>query len=226
MRIVMIRHGQTPSNVQGLLDTGAPGPGLTPLGTRQAEAIPGALGEREVDAVVVSSLLRTSLTADPLLNSRGIRSLALPGLAEIEAGDLEMAADSASQQRYMETAFAWTRGQLHRRMPGGGDGHAFFTRFDQAIAEIAASGWQNAVVVSHGAAIRTWSRLRVAGAGIEALTQHHLANTAALELEGDPSTGWRLLDWTSDPIGGADLASEIADDPTGETVQQGSRAPE
>ena len=29
MRILFVRHGQTPANVRGLLDTAAPGPGLT-----------------------------------------------------------------------------------------------------------------------------------------------------------------------------------------------------
>lgn len=216
MRVLMLRHGQTPSNVRGLLDTGAPGPGLTPLGQRQAEAVPQALRDRELDAVVVSSLVRTSLTAQPLLRERGMESLALSGLAEIGAGELEMAEDELSQQAYIETAFAWSDGDLRRRMPGGSDGRAFFSRFDQAIAEIAASGWRNVVVVSHGAAIRTWSRSRVEGVDVDALTRHHFANTGALEMEGDPSTGWRLLDWTSDPIGGAQLASEIAEDPTGE----------
>lgn len=216
MRILMLRHGQTPSNVRGLLDTGAPGPGLTPLGQRQAEAVPQVLQDREVDAVVVSSLLRTSLTAAPLLHQRGMEKLIIPGLAEIEAGDLEMADDEPSQRTYIETAFAWSGGELHRSMPGGPDGRAFFSRFDQAIADIAASGWRSAVVVSHGAAIRTWSRSRVEGVDVDALTRHHFANTGALEMEGDPSTGWRLLDWTSDPIGGAEVASEIAEDPTGE----------
>lgn len=214
----MLRHGQTPSNVQGLLDTGAPGPGLTRLGQRQAEAVPQALKDREVDAVVVSSLTRTSLTAAPLLRQRGLDSLTLPGLAEIGAGDLEMAGDEASQRTYIETAFAWSRGQVRQSMPGGADGQAFFDRFDQAIAEIAASGWRSVVVVSHGAAIRTWSRSRVQGPDVEAKSQHQFANTGAVEMEGDPSSGWRLLDWISDPIGGRSLASEIADDPTGEPV--------
>lgn len=220
MRIMMLRHGQTPSNVRGLLDTGPPGPGLTSLGQRQAEAVPQALQDREVDAVVVSPLVRTSLTAAPLLRQRDMDSLALPGLAEIEAGDLEMADDEPSQRTYLETAFAWTSGELHRAMPGGSDGRAFFTRFDQAIAEIAASGWQNVVLVSHGAAIRTWSRSRISGPGVKTLSERQFANTGAVEMEGDPSSGWRLLDWTRDPLGGANLASEVAADPTGESVQQ------
>lgn len=218
MRILMLRHGQTPSNVQGLLDTGAPGPGLTPLGQRQAEAVPHVLNDREVDVVVVSSLTRTSLTAAPLLRQRGLDSLTLPGLAEIEAGALEMAGDQESQRTYIETAFAWSSGQLHRCMPGGTDGQAFFDRFDQAIAEIAASGWRSVVVVSHGAAIRTWSRSRIQGSEVASKSQHQFANTGAVEMEGDPATGWRLLDWISDPIGGPSLASEIAEDPTGEPV--------
>src|SRR5699024_5083913 len=32
MRLLLIRHGQTPSNVEGILDAGYPGPGLTALG--------------------------------------------------------------------------------------------------------------------------------------------------------------------------------------------------
>src|SRR5699024_6974697 len=93
----------------------------------------------------------------------------------------------------------------------GPDGQAFFSRFDQAIADIAASGWRSVVVVSHGAAIRTWSRSRVAGVDVDALTRHHFASTGALEMEGDPSTGWRLLDWTAERIGGAALPWELAE---------------
>jgi release factor glutamine methyltransferase len=38
VRLLLIRHGQTPSNVLGLLDTAPPGPGLTDLGVEQAAA--------------------------------------------------------------------------------------------------------------------------------------------------------------------------------------------
>lgn len=46
MRLLLIRHGQTPSNLKHLLDTAAPGPGLTPLGQDQAAALPQALAGR------------------------------------------------------------------------------------------------------------------------------------------------------------------------------------
>lgn len=35
MRLILIRHGQTPSNVEHFLDTAVPGPGLTELGSQQ-----------------------------------------------------------------------------------------------------------------------------------------------------------------------------------------------
>ena len=34
-RLVLVRHGQTPSNVAGVLDTALPGPGLTEEGQQQ-----------------------------------------------------------------------------------------------------------------------------------------------------------------------------------------------
>ena len=66
MRLFLIRHGQTPANVLGELDTAHPGPGLTELGTRQAAVIPDALRLESIDAVFASTLVRTHLTAQPL----------------------------------------------------------------------------------------------------------------------------------------------------------------
>ncbi|HEY1158028.1 MAG TPA: phosphoglycerate mutase family protein, partial [Arthrobacter sp.] len=43
MKLLLIRHGETPGNVLGQLDTDHPGPGLTELGERQAEAMARAL---------------------------------------------------------------------------------------------------------------------------------------------------------------------------------------
>src|SRR5688572_23161801 len=107
MRLFLIRHGQTPSNVAGLLDTAAPGPGLTDLGHRQAAEIPDALRSTPVDAIFASTLVRTQLTAAPLAEDRGLDVVVLPGIHEIEAGDLELNLDHASVRIYLETAFSW-----------------------------------------------------------------------------------------------------------------------
>ena len=156
MRLLLIRHGQTPSNVEGLLDTAAPGPGLTELGHRQAAEIPDALARENIGGIWVSSLVRTHLTAAPLAVATGIEPTELPGLHEIAAGELEMRRDHEAVRLYLETVFAWGLGDRTPRMPGSEDGHEFFARFDSSIAEIAASGVATAAVVSHGAAIRVW----------------------------------------------------------------------
>ncbi|MFC8597842.1 histidine phosphatase family protein [Isoptericola sp. NPDC057191] len=218
MRLLLLRHGQTPSNVAGLLDTGAPGPRLTPLGEAQAAAVPRALEGRRIDALAVSSLLRTTLTAQPLADDRTLRPTVLDGLREIEAGALEMSADLADHHTYLETVFAWSRGDRSRRMPGGPDGDAFLARFDDAVAALADHDHDVVLAVSHGAAIRSWSSARVRGLDVDEVEHTPLANTGLIEVEGDPASGWRLVDWVREPVGGERLDAVVANDPTGEPV--------
>ncbi len=220
MRLLLIRHGQTPSNVQGLLDTAAPGPGLTVLGERQAAAVPTALADRDIDAIAVSPLVRTSFTAAPLAISRGLTPLTFDGLREVEAGDLEMESHHAAHQRYLGTVFAWARGDVSLRMPGGPDGVEFLGRYDEAVAQIASSGRETVVAFSHGAAIRSWASARVAGVDVDEVEHTSLQNTGMVEIDGDPTRGWELVTWTSAPVGGLELASRAAEDPTGEAVDR------
>ena len=219
MRLLLLRHGQTPANVEGLLDTAHPGPGLTTLGERQAAAVPEALRDRKVDAIAVSPLVRTARTAAPLARARGLEPLMVDGLQEVEAGELEMAGDHEAHLRYLGTVFAWARGEVGRAMPGGPDGRAFLGRYDGAVAAIAARGWDSVVVVSHGAAIRTWVSARVAGVDVDLVERTALANTGLVEIDGDPVGGWRLVDWSAGPVGGLELDAPAADDPTGEPVE-------
>lgn len=220
MRLLLIRHGQTPGNVLGQLDTAHPGPGLTELGERQAAALARSLVNEQIGLLYASTLVRTQLTAAPLATTRGLEVEILEGLREIEAGALEKLTDRESHLRYLGTVFAWTAGELDRRMPAGPSGHDFFERYDDSIARIAAAaatrGDDAAVaVVSHGAAIRVWTGLRAANVEAEFAARHVLANTGIVALEGDPDAGWRLIHWDDSPVGGLALADPTAEDPTG-----------
>lgn len=218
MRLLLIRHGQTPSNVAGLLDTAAPGPGLTELGHRQAAEIPNALRSEPVDGIWVSSLVRTHLTAAPLAADRGIEAIELAGTHEIAAGELEMRRDHEAVRIYLETVFAWGLGDLDVRMPGGEDGHEFYRRFDESIARVESSGATAAVVVSHGAAIRVWVAGRALNVPPSFAGEHDIQNTGVVELDGSSAAGWTLLSWQGTPVGGSDLIDEDAADPTGESI--------
>uniref|UniRef100_UPI000A52F484 histidine phosphatase family protein n=1 Tax=Streptomyces griseoruber TaxID=1943 RepID=UPI000A52F484 len=108
MRLLLVRHGQTPTNVDHLLDTAVPGPGLTALGEQQAAALVDALAGEDLDALYASTLVRTQLTAAPLAAARGLDVHVRDGIREVFAGDLEMqAGESAHAALYMRTVFAW-----------------------------------------------------------------------------------------------------------------------
>ncbi len=213
MRLLLIRHGQTPANVLGLLDTAHPGPGLTALGERQANAVAEALRGEEIDGVFATTLVRTQLTALPFATATVI-----DGLHEIEAGDLEGRGDRASARTYLETAFAWGSGHLDVTMPGATDGHAFFERFDRGISVAAEVG--TAAVFSHGAAIRVWTAARARNVPPIFAGSHELENTGVVELDGSPADGWTLISWAGAPVGGPSLVDDSAGDPTGDALDR------
>jgi probable phosphoglycerate mutase len=218
MRLLLIRHGQTPANVLGQLDTAHPGPGLTELGQRQAEAVPGALRDEAIDGIFVSTLLRTQLTALPLATERGLEPRITEGLHEIEAGDLEGLSSYADQMRYLEVVFSWAGGELDVSMPGGPNGHDFFGRFDHAIDAIGREHDGTVAVVSHGAAIRAWVAARTSDVNVHIAAANQLANTGIVIANGSMTDGWVVEAWDGEPIGGAQLQDATADDPTGEAV--------
>lgn len=217
MRLLLIRHGQTPANVRGELATARPGPGLTSLGEEQARAVPHALAGEQIAAIYVSPLVRTSLTAAPLAEALSLEPIVLEGLQEIEAGDLEDRNDLPSVMDYVKTAFGWAQGHLDGRIPGAGDGHEFFARFDGAIGQIFATHQDATVaVVSHGAAIRVWSVARGDNLSGDSSLIRHLDNTGVVVLSGSPADGWIVETWEGEPVGGDQLADDTAPDPTGD----------
>lgn len=217
MRLLLIRHGQTPANVRGELATARPGPGLTPLGEQQAAAIPDAVAGERIAAIYVSALTRTGATAAPLAQAIGLEPVVREGLEEIEAGDLEDRNDMPSVMKYVQPAFGWARGELDARIPGSIDGHEFFARFDAAIEAIAAQHPDDTVVVvSHGAAIRVWTASRAMNLHADSHHIRHLDNTGVVVLNGSPASGWVAETWAGQPIGGDELADPAAADPTGD----------
>lgn len=225
MRLLLIRHGQTPNNVSGALDTAIPGAGLTRLGHTQAIAVPPALGDERIAAIYASRLTRTQLTAAPLARVRRLDVTVTAGLEEISAGTLEMRADPEALRGYVDCLFSWVHGDLSHSVPGGMSGHEFWECYDGAIRTVAAAHDPESTVAvfSHGAAIRVYTALAT-GLRPEAVADLSIANTGMAVLEGDPDIGWRLARWSSTPLGGVDLLDHRAHDVTGESVEETSAA--
>ncbi|QCB94665.1 histidine phosphatase family protein [Cellulomonas shaoxiangyii] len=220
MRLVLVRHGQTSSNVGHHLDTAAPGADLTPLGVRQAQALVPVLRDRGVAAVYASTLVRTQQTAAPLAAALGLDVRVRAGLREVSAGDLEMACDHDSVMAYLGTVLRWGDGDLTARVPGGEDGATVLARFDAVVDEAAAAG-DVVVVVSHGAVIRAWVASRCPDVDPADAARHGLSNTGAVTLAGAPGR-WRLVDWHADALGGIDDRAD--DGAAADTVPSGAVA--
>ena len=221
MRLLLMRHGQTHANVSGELDTAHPGVDLTDLGRAQAAAAAAAIGDQPLDAVYVSSRVRTHQTAAPAAEQRGLDLQPLDGLEEIAAGDFEMRSDHDAVAGYVGTVAAWLDGDLGRRMPGGETGQEFLDRYDAAVRRIVAAGHDAALVVSHGAALRTWVSQRMEPSDDAPPAHQPLHNTALIVLDGDGDTGWRLVSWQGHPVGGDLLEDPAAEDPTGDLDSDG-----
>lgn len=216
MRLLLIRHGQTPSNVAGALDTAFPGAGLTDLGRRQAEAVPDALSHHTIAGVYASRLVRTQLTAAPLsaVVQRDVQ--VTEGFEEILAGEVEMRTDIDSFRRYMQVIFTWAGGDLSASLPQGESGHAFLERYRAAVEQVVRSHDENdtVAVFSHGAAIRSFVEAETRASSQR--RTDHLDNTGMVELVGDPERGWTLGSWVGEPLGGTSLLGDRSRDVTGD----------
>lgn len=131
-----------------------------------------------------------------------------------------MRGDEEARQAYSACLAAWMHGDLDHAMPAGPDGYGFAERFDTAVQEIAQShdDTDTVVVFSHGAAIRVYTALRT---GIEAseATQLEIMNTGVAVLEDRPDSGWELVVWHREPLGGLGLEDPAAHDVTGESAE-------
>jgi broad specificity phosphatase PhoE len=213
MRLILIRHGQTPSNVHGTLDTRIPGPGLTDLGRTQAERLPETLRVERIGAVYVSTMLRTHETAAPLVRALDFAPVERAGIREIAAADLEMRGDRVAVMEYLDTMIRWVEGQDELRLAGGESGREFAARFDAVVAEAEASGHGTVALVSHGAAIRCWSGMRAHGLDAAFVADHALENTGVVVLEGS-GRDWTLESWEGETASG--VGGDAASGPTGE----------
>jgi len=199
MKMLLIRHGQTLDNVNGSIGTAVPGPGLTELGYRQAATLAANLASESIEAIYVSTLRRTRLTAQPLARSCGLEIHEVDGLQEITGGELEGLSGQEAISSYLRTIFSW-KDNCAGRVPGGENGHEFFARFTAAIARIALQYNGTVAIFSHGAAIRTWASWGATNLDADFSRTHSLENTAVVVMEGTLTDGWEATFWAGEPV--------------------------
>ena len=173
-RIILLRHGQTFSNVERLLDTRPPGAELTERGREQATDVGIELahlvaawkGEQgRLRGFVTSVALRAQQTA--MLAARSFESTVglapfsvdvdvRTGIHEVFTGDYEMSNSEDAHRSYSTALRGWLDGDVEARCPGGENYQDVLARYQPVLENIAAGlgDDDDVVVVSHGAAIR------------------------------------------------------------------------
>lgn len=90
--VILVRHGASADAVEGApfpLVDGRSDPTLSPAGERQAAAVGERLAREEIAALFVTPLRRTSLTAAPLVEAKGLEPQVLEDFIEVGLGDFD-----------------------------------------------------------------------------------------------------------------------------------------
>lgn len=203
MRLLLVRHGETASNVAMALDSLPPGPPLTEAGRAQAEALARDLADVPVTAVHASVAVRAQQTAAPVAAAHGLEVQVVDGVQEIFCGELEGRSDREAYGTFMSTVRSWADGDLDVPLPGGESGRQVLDRYLAAVEEVTAGRAEDDVVVlvSHGASLRMAALALATNVTPALVAAGLLPNTGRVELEraGD---GWVCTSWT-----GVDVAS-------------------
>ena len=198
-RLVLVRHGQSHSNVERRLDTRPPGRELTDLGREQARIF-GRVWPHDIGMVAHSIAVRATQTAAEIGEERGLAPLLLDDIHEAQVGDLEDRNDDAAIEEFRAVYHRWHEGDLDARLPGGESGREVLDRYVPVLTQLRMrylddDSWRgDVVVVSHGAGIRLTAATL---AGVEAgfALDHHLGNAESVVLAPITDGRWSCLHW-------------------------------
>ncbi|MEW5809422.1 MAG: histidine phosphatase family protein [Actinomycetota bacterium] len=204
-RLMLVRHGQTHSNVARRLDTRPPGAELTDLGREQARGFANTLIHRPglIAHSIATRAVQTAQEISAAVSTAiGVAHppVEFDGLHEVQVGDLEDRADEAAHDEFNAIYRQWHTGELGVALPGGETGHQVLERYvpvldDLRMRYLDDDAWRSdIVVVSHGAAIRLVAAV-LAGVDSTFALDHHLANTEAVVLAPVTDGRWSCLQW-------------------------------
>jgi len=199
LRLLLVRHGETESNVHHLLDSRPPGPPLTELGRRQADELAERLAGEPVIAVYASVAVRAQQTAAPVAERHGLPVTVVDGLHEVFVGDFEGSNARADIEAFVGVYRAWHAGDHDLPVPGGESGRQLLDRVLPVVSRVRAEHPDGVVVlVGHSAAMRLVGCTLAANVSAAFADSHYLPNCQAITLEAD-GDGWRCLDWAGVP---------------------------
>lgn len=185
MRLVLVRHGATPNNVDARY-TGQSDVPMSPLGERQAEALAARLASRPFDVVVSSDLARARGTAVRLATVLSLRLQLDSDLREVGMGEWEGRTVTDVAERYREALARWERDPVHFAPPGGESLGDFSARVERALVRWTdGRAGERILMVTHGGVIGIAVCLAL-GLPLEYRRRLGRDNTSITELELEP----------------------------------------
>lgn len=193
--LTFIRHAESQSNAQNIINTDIPGPDLTEVGQGQAEELAHQLSRNNFDGIYASNMVRTQQTAAPLAHALGKHVEILPGLREIDAGRYNNTPTKRAAQTYLLAPAQWLNGDVKDAVPGSISGEQFNDQFSAAVQKIYDSGNSKPVAFAHAESIMYWTLMNVKNPKDSLATSHPLPNLGRVVITGSPALGWTLVDW-------------------------------
>lgn len=155
--LLLIRHGETEAAIRGQnfpMKDGQGDPSLHPVGRQQAEAIGKHLADWPIDAIWVTSLIRTHQTAAPLTKALNLTPQIEPDLREIFLGDWD-GGEYRFRANELDPAYVRARDtQQWGEIPGAETTQALHARVKRGLLNIAAQHPDQLVAVFvHGGVV-------------------------------------------------------------------------
>ena len=211
----LVRHGETLSNLNGIIDTAPPGAHLDPTGILEANTLAGSIisefGKNNIAGVLTSQEVRAVETAAPLVASLPNTTAYLPelsGLNEIPAGLFEgQPTTSLDGILYLLGPLSWALGLP--LVPDLGDPSVNGVTFDEGFSNVVdaiynatanATGTPTDVAFSSEGAIAVWTLMNVNNPDfsilLNELVNNHgfLTNGGQVIIDGSPGD-WTLVSY-------------------------------
>jgi broad specificity phosphatase PhoE len=193
-RLIVARHAEAASNVDGIVSGVAPGAGLTDSGRREAADLAGRLESERIELGVSSRFTRTRETLRLALAGRSaVPTIEMPEVDEIGFGSFE----GGPLQAYREWAWA---NEPAAPCPGGGESRSDVAlRIATSLELLLARPEETILVVGHALPLRY--ALDAADESFPAAKIEHLAHATPYPLtrEQVDTAAETLRVWTQDP---------------------------
>ncbi|MDE2937420.1 MAG: histidine phosphatase family protein [Chloroflexota bacterium] len=150
MELILVRHGETDANRQGILMGSIGGPSLNDTGRAQAAEIGEALKAEPVVHLYTSPAWRARETAEIISQTVAVPFSEVDDLREIDVGRLEGLTQAEVWENFGAHSLEWERDPATARHPGGETLEELQARAWNVVQELSAKHpYETVVVVSH-----------------------------------------------------------------------------